>query len=101
MQTLEAEDQAELAAEVSATGVNRSAFSHDRIRRVIRAADGFKTEHDSETDDLRLRPVKPGEPQAADGAPVRIGGGWDYIIWVRADGSVTRISIQSFPSRSR
>ena len=48
MQILEAADHGELAAEVSATGVNRIALSHDRIRRVIRAPGGFVTEHDPE-----------------------------------------------------
>ena len=48
MQILEAADHGELAAEISATGVNRIALSHDRIRRVIRAPGGFVTEHDPE-----------------------------------------------------
>ena len=73
MQILEAADHGELAAEISATGVNRIALSHDRIRRVIRAPGGFVTEHDPETGDLYLRPVAAGqgaEPEAADRAPV-------------------------------
>ena len=76
MQILEAADHGELAAEISATGVNRIALSHDRIRRVIRAPGGFVTEHDPETGELYLRPVAAGqgtEPEAAggsDGAPV-------------------------------
>ena len=64
MQILEAADHAELAAEISATGVNRIALSHDRIRRVIRAPGGFETEHDPETGDLWLRPTV-----AAQGTP--------------------------------
>ena len=73
MQILEAADHGELAAEISATGVNRIALSHDRIRRVIRAPGGFVTEHDPETGELYLRPVAAGqgaEPEAADRAPV-------------------------------
>ena len=61
MQILEAADHGELAAEISATGVNRIALSHDRIRRVIRAPGGFVTEHDPETGELYLRPRRPGK----------------------------------------
>ena len=71
MQILEAADHAELAAEVSATGVNRIALSHDRIRRVIRSPSGFEAEHDPETGDLYLRPMAAGpgaEPEAAGGS---------------------------------
>ena len=73
MQILEAADHGELAAEISATGVNRIALSHDRIRRVIRAPGGFVTEHDPETGDLYLRPTAAGqgaEPDLSDRAPV-------------------------------
>ena len=72
MQIIEAVDHAELAAEISATGVNRIALSHDRIRRVIRAPGGFETEHDPETGDLWLRPMAAGQGAAAErseGAP--------------------------------
>ena len=78
MQILEAADHAELAAGISATGVNRIALSHDRIRRVIRSPSGFEVEHDPETGDLYLRPTAAGqgaEPEAAggsDGAPVTL-----------------------------
>ena len=68
MQIIEAADHAELAAEVSATGVNRIALSHDRIRRVIRAPGGFETEHDPETGDLWLRPTVAGQGAAAEGS---------------------------------
>ena len=68
MQIVEAADHAELAAEVSATGVNRIALSHDRIRRVIRAPGGFETEHDPETGDLWLRPMVAGQGAAAEGS---------------------------------
>ena len=73
MQILEAADHAELAAEISATGVNRIALSHDRIRRVIRSPSGFEAEHDPETGDLYLRPTAAGqgaEPEEADRVPV-------------------------------
>ena len=73
MQILEAADHGELAAEVSATGVNRIALSHDRIRRVIRAPGGFVTEHDPETGDLYLRPTAAGQgtdSEASESAPV-------------------------------
>ena len=73
MQILEAADHGELEAEISATGVNRIALSHDRIRRVIRAPGGFVTEHDPETGELYLRPVAAGqgaEPDLSDRAPV-------------------------------
>ena len=62
MQILEAADHGELAAEISATGVNRIALSHDRIRRVIRAPGGFVTEHDPETGELCISgPRRPGK----------------------------------------
>ena len=70
MQILEAADHAELAAEVSATGVNRIALSHDRIRRVIRSPGGFETEHDPETGDLWLRPLTALEAGASGRSPV-------------------------------
>ena len=69
MQIIEAADHAELAAEISATGVNRIALSHDRIRRVIRSPGGFETEHDPETGDLWLRPVAPVAAEGSGGAP--------------------------------
>ena len=78
MQILDAADHGELAAEVSATGVNRIALSHDRIRRVIRSPGGFEAEHDPETGDLYLRPraagqgAEPGAAGGSDGAPVTL-----------------------------
>ncbi len=44
MQILEAVDHAELAAEISATGVNRIALAGDRIARVVRSPDGYAVE---------------------------------------------------------
>ena len=70
MQIIEAADHAELTAEVSATGVNRIALSHDRIRRVIRVPGGFETEHDPETGDLWLRPLTALEAGASGRSPV-------------------------------
>ena len=72
MQILDAADHAELAAEVSATGVNRIALSNDRIRRVIRSPSGFETEHDPESGDLYLRPMATGQQEATDRAPVTL-----------------------------
>ena len=63
MQILEAADHAELAAEISATGVNRIALAGDRVAKVVRAPDGFAVEHDAVSGDLYLRLVEtdPGE----------------------------------------
>ena len=57
MQILEAVDHAELAAEISATEVNRIALIGDRIARVVRAPDGYAVEHDAVSGDLYLRPA--------------------------------------------
>ena len=68
MQILDAADHAELAAEISATGVNRIALHGDRVARVVRAPDGFAVEHDPRSGDLYLRPAalrggtRPAEP---------------------------------------
>ena len=56
MQILDAADHAELAAEVSATNVNRIALAGDRIAKVVRSPDGFAVEHDPRSGDLYLRP---------------------------------------------
>ena len=60
MQILDAADHAELAAEISATGVNRIALAGDRIAKVVRAPDGFAVEHDARSGDLYLRPLTAG-----------------------------------------
>ena len=60
---LDAADHAELAAQVSATGVSRVALLGDRIARVIRAPGGHQVDHDARTGDLYLRPL----PESADG----------------------------------
>ena len=57
MQILDAADHAEIAAEISATGVNRIALHGDRIAKVVRAPDGFAVEHDAASGDLYLRPA--------------------------------------------
>ena len=62
MQILDAADHAELAAEISAAGVNRIALAGDRIARVVRSPDGFTVEHDAASGDLYLRPTKSGVP---------------------------------------
>ena len=59
MQILDAADHAELAAEISATGVNRIALAGDRVARVVRAPDGFAVEHDAGSGDLYLRSATP------------------------------------------
>ena len=59
MQILDAADHAELAAEISATGVNRIALAGDRIAKVVRSPDGFAVEHDAASGDLYLRPAHP------------------------------------------
>ena len=56
MQILEAADHAELAAEISATGVNRIVLGNDRIAKVVRTPDGYAVEHDAGSGDLYLRP---------------------------------------------
>ena len=72
MQILEAADHAELAAEISATGVNRIALAGDRIARVVRAPDGYAVEHDGASGDLYLRAAVPaGSPEPGTGQAVR------------------------------
>ena len=70
MQILDAADHAELAAEISATNVNRIALMSDRIARAVRAPDGYAVEHDGASGDLYLRPSAP--PGAAPGGPVTL-----------------------------
>ncbi len=70
MQILDAADHAELAAEISATGVNRIALAGDRIARVVRSPDGFAVEHDAVSGDLYLRPLSP--DAGAEGDPVTL-----------------------------
>ena len=72
MQILEAADHAELAAEISATHVNRIALHGDRIAKVVRSPDGFAVEHDPASGDLYLRPSAPATSGEAAGAPVTL-----------------------------
>ena len=72
MQILDAADHAELAAEISATGVNRIALARDRIAKVVRAPDGFAVEHDGASGDLYLRPSAPAAAGPARGEPVTL-----------------------------
>ena len=67
MQILEAADHGELAAEISATDVNRIALAGDRIAKVVRSPDGFAVEHDAVSGDLYLRPAGVGP---VDGEPL-------------------------------
>ena len=69
MHILDAADHAELAAEISATNVNRIALAGDRIARVVRSSDGFAVEHDAASGDLYLRPVA---AEAAEHDPVTL-----------------------------
>ncbi|MDE0051672.1 MAG: type-F conjugative transfer system secretin TraK [Rhodospirillales bacterium] len=69
MQILDAADHAELAAEISATKVNRIALHGDRIARLVRAPDGFAVEHDAASGDLYLRPAGGG---SVEGGPVTL-----------------------------
>ncbi|MDE0048730.1 MAG: type-F conjugative transfer system secretin TraK [Rhodospirillales bacterium] len=57
MQVLDAADHGEIAAEISATGVNRIALAGDRITKVVRSPDGFAVEHDAASGDLYIRPA--------------------------------------------
>ncbi|MDE2978248.1 MAG: type-F conjugative transfer system secretin TraK [Acidobacteriota bacterium] len=72
MQILDAADHAELAAEISATNVNRIALAGDRIARVVRSPDGFAVEHDAVSGDLYLRPLTT-EPAVHDPVTLFIG----------------------------
>ena len=56
MQILEAADHGEIAAEISATNVNRIALAGDRIAKVVRSPDGYAVEHDAASGDIYLRP---------------------------------------------
>ena len=72
MQILDAADHAELAAEISATGVNRIALAGDRIAKVVRAPGGFAVEHDARSGDLYLRPSAPASSGDAAADPVTL-----------------------------
>ena len=71
-QILDAADHAEIAAQVSATGVSRLALLGDRIARVIRAPGGYQVEHDPGTGDLYLRPLPGGATNVAPAEPVAL-----------------------------
>ena len=66
MQIVDAADHAEIAAEISATNVNRIALAGDRIAKVVRSPGGYAVEHDPASGDLYLRPAgaPPGAPDA-------------------------------------
>ena len=57
MQILDAVDHGELAAAIAAGEVSRIALSHDRVKKVIRAPDGLRVEHDAASGDLYLTPA--------------------------------------------
>ena len=71
MQILEAADHAELAADISAAGVNRIALAGDRIARVVRSPDGYAVEHDAASGDLYLRPAGAGSRETGTGQAAR------------------------------
>ena len=73
MQILDAADHAELAAEISATNVNRIALMGDRIARVVRAPDGYAVEHDGASGDLYLRPSDPAASNAFEPVTLFVG----------------------------
>ena len=73
MQILDAADHAELAAQISATQVNRIALSRDRIARVVRSPDGFAVEHDGASGDLYLRPSARAESHAFEPVTLFVG----------------------------
>ena len=72
MQILDAADHAELAVEISATGVNRIALSGDRIAKVVRAPGGLAVEHDAGSGDLYLRPAGTHPAEAGPVDPVTL-----------------------------
>ena len=69
MQILDAADHGEVAAEISATNVNRIALAGDRIAKVVRSPGGYAVEHDAASGDIYLRPagVQAGTPGVAVG----------------------------------
>ena len=76
MQILDAGDHGEIAAEISATNVNRIALAGDRIAKVVRSPDRYAVEHDPASGDtggaslcLRTRPGAPLSAQPAGEAP--------------------------------
>ena len=72
MQILDAADHAEIAAEISATGINRIALAGDRIAKVVRPPDGYAVEHDARSGDLYLRPSAPAASGGMAGDPVTL-----------------------------
>ena len=73
MQILDAADHAELAAEISATGVNRIALAGDRIAKVVRSPDGYAVEHDAASGDVYLRSLSQDASTAGDPATLFVG----------------------------
>ena len=72
MQILDAADHGELAAEISATSVNRIALAGDRIAKVVRAPDGYAVEHDAASGDLYLRSSAPAASAGTAHEPVTL-----------------------------
>ncbi len=98
MQILEAADHAELAAEISASGVNRIALAGDRIAKVVRAPDGFAVEHDAASGDLYLRPLSQAAGAAGDPVTLFVGTerGFTYrLTLIPADRGSAQILIRN------
>ena len=98
MQILEAADHAELAAEISATGVNRIALMGDRIAKVVRAPDGYAVEHDAASGDLYLRPLSQDAGAAGDPVTLFVGTerGFTYrLTLIPADRDPAQILIRN------
>ena len=98
MQILDAADHAELAAEISATAVNRIALAGDRIARVVRAPDGFAVEHDAVSGDLYLRPLSHDAGAAGDPVTLFVGTerGFTYrLTLIPADRDSAQILIRN------
>ena len=71
LQVLEADDHAELAAEVSSIAVNRIALQGDRIARAVQSGGAFTLEHDPVRGDLYLYPAGGGEAAGPGAAGAR------------------------------
>ena len=65
MEILEAADHAEIEARIAAGAVTRIALAGDRVKKVVRAPDGLRVEHDPATGDLYLTPSGPEADAAA------------------------------------
>ena len=97
LQILDASDHAELAAEISATDVNRIALDGDRVSRVIQSPGGFTVEHDPVRGDLYLHPDAAAVFAAAPGGlPARAGAPAPVTLYVGTEQGFTyRLSLSA------